>query len=89
MNFAIKVLHVTDRRAETAVQSSDFSGNIGIDSYQKLLNDLVEIQAARARVNHERAKIILDKAKAFFSDRLGNLPCNYYTAIKKQKWKSI
>ena len=69
MDFAIEVLYVTDRRAEKAVQNPDFSGNIGIDSYQQLLKELVNIEASRAKINHDRAKIILQEAKAFFSDR--------------------
>lgn len=69
MSFSIEVLYVTDLRGEQAVQTSDFSGNIGIDSYQQLLNQLVELEAARAKVNHQRAKIILQEAKQFFSDR--------------------
>lgn len=69
MEFAIEVLYVTDRRGEQALQTPDFSGSIGIDSYQQLLNELVELEAARAKVNHQRAKIILQEAKQFFSDR--------------------
>lgn len=69
MDFEIEVLYVTDERAEKAIQSPDFSGNIGIDSYQQLLKELVNIEATKARVNHERAKIILEEAKTFFSDR--------------------
>lgn len=68
-NCLVEVLYVTDKRAEKAVQSSDFSGNIGIDSYQKLLRELVNLEAAKAKINHERAEIILQEAKAFFSDR--------------------
>lgn len=69
MSLEIEVLYVTDRRGEQAVQTSDFSGNIGINSYQKLLRELVELEAARAKINHQRAKIILQEAKQFFSDR--------------------
>ncbi|GAB4548127.1 MAG: universal stress protein [Pleurocapsa sp.] len=65
----IEVLYVTDRRGEQASQTTDFSGNIGIDSYQRLLNELVELEAARAKINHQRAKIILQEAQQFFSDR--------------------
>ncbi|WP_019506876.1 universal stress protein [Pleurocapsa sp. PCC 7319] len=68
-SFAIEVLYVTDRRGEQAVQTPDFSGSIGINSYQQLLNELVELERARAKVNHQRAKIILQEAKQFFSDR--------------------
>ncbi|MDJ0590250.1 MAG: universal stress protein [Pleurocapsa sp. MO_226.B13] len=69
MDLEIEVLYVTDVRAEKAVQSSDFSGSIGIDSYQQLLKELVDIEAARAKLNHKRAKVLLREAKQFFSDR--------------------
>ena len=68
-SFAIEVLYVTDRRGEQAVQAPDFSGSIGINSYQQLLIELVELEAARAKVNHQRAKIILQEAQKFFSER--------------------
>ena len=67
--FAIEILYVTDRRGEQATQAADFSGSIGVDSYQQLLSELVELESARAKVNHQRAKIILEEAKQFFSDR--------------------
>lgn len=69
MDFGIEVLYVSDRRAEKAVRNPDFSGNIGIDSYQKLLNKLADLEATKAKINHERAEIILQQALAFFSDR--------------------
>ena len=68
-SFAIEVLYVTDSRGEQAVQAPDFSGSIGINSYQQLLIELVELEAARAKVNHQRAKIILQEAQQFFSER--------------------
>lgn len=65
----LEVLYVSDQRGEKAAQTTDFSGSIGIDSYQQLLHQLVEIEAAKAKINHERAKIILQQAEQFFSDR--------------------
>ena len=62
----IEVLYVTDRREEQAVQTHDFSGNLGIDTHQELLAKLVELEHERAKVNHLRAKIILEAAKDFF-----------------------
>ncbi|MEM7593172.1 MAG: universal stress protein [Cyanobacteria bacterium P01_A01_bin.83] len=64
----LEILYVTNRRDEQAVQTNDFSGNIGIDSYQQLLNELVELEAAKAKVNHRRAEIILKEAQDFFSN---------------------
>lgn len=69
MEIEIEVLYVTDRRTEQAVQTADYSGNIGIDTYQNLLQQLVAIEAERAKINHQRAKIILQEAQHFFSDR--------------------
>jgi nucleotide-binding universal stress UspA family protein len=68
-DISIEVLYVTDSRGEQVVGTSDFSGNIGIDSYQQLLNELVEIEANKAKINHKRAKIILQEARHFFDDR--------------------
>ncbi|MGB3693645.1 MAG: universal stress protein [Spirulinaceae cyanobacterium] len=62
----IEVLYVTDRRKEQAVQTHDFSGNLGIDTYQELLDKLVDLEHERAKVNHLRAKIILESAQQFF-----------------------
>ena len=82
MELAIEVLYVTDRRGEQAVQTPDFSGSIGIDSYQQLLNELVELEAARAKINHQRAKIILQEAKKFFSDRdINNVKLTHETGF--------
>ncbi|NET32770.1 MAG: universal stress protein [Cyanothece sp. SIO1E1] len=64
----IEVLYVTDRRQAQAVQTHDFSGNLGIDAYQGLLNQLVELEHKTAKINHHRAKIILEAAKQFFLD---------------------
>lgn len=69
MDIEIEVLYVTDLRKEKAVQTSDFSGSIGIDSYQQLLGKLVELEREKAQINHQRAKIILQEAKRFFSAR--------------------
>ena len=65
----IEVLYVTDRRKEEAVRMPDFSGSIGIGSYQQLLDKLVSLESDRAKVNHKRAKYILQQAKSFLSSR--------------------
>ena len=69
LNATVEVLYVTDERGEQAAQTADFSGSIGIDSYQQLLRELVEVESAKAKINHQRAKIILHGAKQFLSDR--------------------
>lgn len=66
---AIEVLYVTDRRKEEAVRMPDFSGSIGIGSYQQLLDKLVTLESDRAKINHKRAKYILQQAQSFFSTK--------------------
>lgn len=68
IDIALEVLYVTNNGGEQAIQS-DFSGSIGIDCYQELLSQLVELEAAKAKVNHQKAKIILQEVEEFFSDR--------------------
>ena len=65
----IELLYVTDRRKEEAVRMPDFSGSIGIGSYQQLLDKLVNLESDRAKVNHKRAKYILQQAESFLSSR--------------------
>ncbi|MGK7948586.1 MAG: universal stress protein [Xenococcaceae cyanobacterium] len=69
INVEIEILYVTDLRKEQAVRSPDFSGSIGIDSYQQLLDKLVTIESDRAKINHKRAKYILEQAENFFLSR--------------------
>ena len=82
LEITLEVLYVTDSRAEQAAQTTDFSGSIGIDSYQNLLNELVAVEAAKAKINHKRAKIILQQAKQFFSGRqIANVKLTHKTGF--------
>lgn len=65
----IEVLYVTDRRKEEAVRMPDFSGSIGIGSYQQLLDKLVSLESDRAKLNHKRAKYILQQAESFLAGK--------------------
>ena len=69
LNAEIEILYVTDLRKEKAVRNPDFSGSIGMDAYQQLLGKLVQIESDRAKLNHKRAKYILQQAKSFFAGR--------------------
>ena len=68
IDCTLEVLYVTDDPG-IAAKTNDFSGNIGIDSYQNLLNEFVELESAKAKLDHKKAKIILQEAKQFFSNR--------------------
>ena len=69
MPIEVKVLYVTDVRSEKAIPTPDYSASIGIDSYQSLLDRLVELEREVARINHQRAKTILQTAREFFIER--------------------
>ena len=79
IDISLEVLYVSDDPAKAA-KTNDWSGNIGIDSYQKLLNEMVELESAKAKLDQKKAKIILQEAKQFFSDRnLDNLKLTHET----------
>jgi len=62
----IEILHVTDQGHVQAIQSHDFSGNLGIDAYNMLLDQLVEQEHETAKLNHKRSQIILEAAQQVF-----------------------
>lgn len=69
MEMAIEVLYVTDPRQQKSVQQQDFSGSLGIDDYQALLAKLVDREHETSKLNHERAKVILDTAHQVLVDK--------------------
>ena len=69
MDVEIEILYVTDQRKVQAVKTRDFTGSIGLDSYQQLLDKLVEAESESAKINHQRAKIILQEAKSFLENK--------------------
>jgi nucleotide-binding universal stress UspA family protein len=58
----IKVLFVTDIRSQQIISTSNLSGAIGIDASDQLLNQLVDLEHERARLNHQRARMALKTA---------------------------
>lgn len=69
MDVEIEVLYVTDLRKEQTAKNPDFSGSIGVDAYQQLLDKLVTIESDRAKLNQKRAKYILQQAESFLSSK--------------------
>ena len=58
----VNVLCVTDIRSQQVVSTGNLSGSIGIDASENLLNRLVELEHEKAKLNHQRAKFILQTA---------------------------
>lgn len=58
----VDVLCVTDVRGQQAMSQQNLSGSIGIDASENLLNRLVELEHEKAKINHQRAKLVLQEA---------------------------
>ena len=58
----VDVLCVSDIRAQQAISGQNLSGSIGIDASENLLNRLVELEHEKAKINHQRTKLVLQKA---------------------------
>ncbi len=59
---AVDVLCVTDVRGQQVISQHNLSGSIGIDASENLLNRLVELEHEKAKINHQRAKLVLQEA---------------------------
>lgn len=56
------VLFVTDIRSQKVSSTGNFSGSIGMGTSEKLLNELVNLEHEKAKLNNQRAKLILQNA---------------------------
>lgn len=61
-NSQIKVLSVTDIRSQQVANTGNLSGSIGLGASETLLNELVNIEHERAKINNQRARLVLDNA---------------------------
>ncbi|MGD1858237.1 MAG: universal stress protein [Leptolyngbyaceae cyanobacterium] len=57
-----KVLFVTDIRSQKVVSTGNLSGSIGLGASEQLLNELVDLEHERAKLNNQRARLILKNA---------------------------
>ena len=61
-NAQINVLSVTDIRSQKVADTTNLSGTIGLGASEQLLNELVNLEHERAKLNNQRARLILQKA---------------------------
>jgi len=66
LDAAVDVLYVTDVRSQKVASTGNLSGSIGIDASRDLLNKLVDLEHEKAKINYQRAKLILEEARHFF-----------------------
>jgi nucleotide-binding universal stress UspA family protein len=58
----INVLFVTDIRSQKIVDIGNLSGSIGLGASEQLLNELVNLEHEKAKLNNKRARLILQNA---------------------------
>ena len=63
LGATVQVLYVTDVRAQKAVESVNLSGSIGLGTSEALLKQLVDLEHTKAKLNNQKAKLILATAK--------------------------
>lgn len=61
--MAVEVFHVLGRR-DVASAPVNLSGSIGLGARTALLEELVELDAQKAKLAHKRGRILLDEARA-------------------------
>ncbi|MEO1428417.1 MAG: universal stress protein [Cyanobacteria bacterium J06633_8] len=61
-NSYIRVLSVTDIRSQQVANTGNLSGSIGLGASENLLNELVNLEHERAKINNKRARLVLDNA---------------------------
>lgn len=63
MGASVDVLYVTDSGGQATAEASNLSGSIGLGAAESLLKQLVEVEHQRAKLNHQKAKLILADAE--------------------------
>jgi nucleotide-binding universal stress UspA family protein len=59
----VDVLYVSDARSQAKTEAANLSGSIGVDASDVLLNQLVALEHEKSKLNHQRAKLILQDAE--------------------------
>lgn len=59
----VDVLYVTDIRSQQVASTGNLSGSIGLGASEALLNQLIELEHEKAKLNHQRTKLILQAAE--------------------------
>jgi len=62
LNAQINVLFVTDIRSQKVAYTGNLSGSIGLGASENLLNELVNLEHEKAKLNNRRARLILQNA---------------------------
>ena len=63
MDASVDLFHVLGRRDRSG-ESADLSGSLRLGARSKLLKEMADVDAERAKLDHARGRLILDDAKA-------------------------
>lgn len=63
LHAEVDVLFVSDIRSQKVASTGNYSGAIGLDASRDLLNKLVELEHEKAKINQEKAQLILKDAE--------------------------
>jgi nucleotide-binding universal stress UspA family protein len=69
LGASIDVLYVSDARSQATAAATNLSGSIGLGASESLLKKLVEVEHERAKLNHEKAKLILQAAHQVLTEQ--------------------
>lgn len=68
LNAKVDILNVSDARNQLIAGGSQLSGSIGIDTSDILLQQLVALEYKKAKLNHQKASLILQDAESILTD---------------------
>lgn len=68
LDAEVDVLFVSDIRSQKVASTGNFSGAIGLGASRNLLNQLVELEHQKAKINQQKAQLILQDAEQQLSD---------------------
>jgi nucleotide-binding universal stress UspA family protein len=63
LNAEVDVLFVSDIRSQKVASTGNYSGAIGLDASRELLSKLVALEHEKAKINHEKAQLVLKAAE--------------------------
>lgn len=64
----VTAIYVTDARGKAAAEARNFSGSIGLGASEALLDRLVALESQKAKLDRERANLILEEARSILAD---------------------
>ena len=68
LTATVDVIYVTDTRRQAAAEAINFSGSIGLDASEALLDRLVALEHEKAKLDRQHANLILQEAQQLLAN---------------------